>query len=396
MMGNLSIVTTLILALFFALGCGVTGSQIVNISLRDTNEAASVMNKASSAIASVMGTGGTGLQGSGSNFMATADFECDENGGPVLSSDGTTRLQAGTNENWAAAKIYCLIEKNSYSPETIQGSIALTRGILCALGELTYDGTQVTKTISVDLTCFDQSTVTEMASAGASSFEMNITPSTLSGDWDYQVVMEEPTGNVFAEAMTMKIKDSGGIKAAAMSEPDSTAGKYGSWSVTIDQTNGKIWYESMDYRLNASGEGWNRHARAFVSGTLNSSYEFTAVSDVQAIWSDLQKSGSNYGATIATAKGNDTDGFKTRTYSMSGQVSAANVDVYASYDINENDCFPTAAGCAGNNGIEFSANGDFDFVLLPSLTDSYPNSVWYAALTAPLDFDPVTIALTNP
>jgi hypothetical protein len=354
-----------------------------------------ILLNASVAINSVMDAGGSTLTATDVSVDANAVFQCDENGWPETT--GGTQINAGSYDNWAASRFYCLLESEVESPETVKGTLYLIQGILCAVGELTYDGQTIQRTATISTACFSQRVVDEMAQAGATSLTMNVTPSvSTEAGWNYQVVMTAADASLLPGTMSIKLKNSDGLLAAAYSN-DASATSNEAFSVALNQSTGTVWYEAKFLRLNATGgsdTGWNRHARLLVQGTFSADYSFTAISNIEGVWSNYYQrdSDSKWYPTIATIKGNGTAGYKTRSYyATSGMNSGTDINTLSNYTA-ETACYP-AAGCASNSGISFT-DGAFDFLMLTSLQDNHPIS-WYTGLTSPLSFTSVNTGLTQ-
>ena len=115
--------------------------------------------------------------------LADVSTYCKATGAPV---EGV--VTGGTGK-YAALVAYCNFARHPDGPDTVLGAIDRVQGILCALGDLTYDGTQRTIKMKFTTACFTQ-TFVDMADA---ELGKNV-------EVDAVVTAKEPVDSTFGSA----------------------------------------------------------------------------------------------------------------------------------------------------------------------------------------------------
>ncbi|MFK8139350.1 MAG: hypothetical protein AB8E15_13400 [Bdellovibrionales bacterium] len=239
----------------------------------NTSSNVKVFSSASNAVTSMYsGSAGTILPASMSSITCSS-------GSPTSSSAG--------DATFAGEQVYCTLNTNSKSPDTVQGSYFLVSNVLCAIEKqtsLTYAAT-ATETNNLTLletdSCFGDAGFDIDGNGNLNgSFDIAIQDKALSsGDYDFFVGIQlgSTTYDTSAEpSVRFYLKDSDGILSARIyQESDQSYVEF-----VINTNNNSFYYENVDY-------GNERHIRLAANGTFSGdSGTFTSVSDAKFIQSD--------------------------------------------------------------------------------------------------------------
>ena len=145
-------------AVVFISVLAITGCSTNSASDLDATDASGVLNKLDEGVAAV----GTALGGAATRRnLRAVDVVCDEHA-QVLGSVATSG-----DADYPALVHYCLIAKNTFSPDSVPGAYSLLKSVACALkaaGGVTFDGVATAKTINLTTACFSQSAIDETGS----------------------------------------------------------------------------------------------------------------------------------------------------------------------------------------------------------------------------------------
>ncbi len=223
-----------------------------------------VFTKANNAVTSTYSSTSSSFVGS-KRAGQKASFTC-SNGSPSGLSQG--------DANYASGDVYCVLNSNSKSPDTVQGSYYLVSKILCAI--------EKTETFSYAATATNHDNITfnETDSCfGDSGFDANddndtadtitvsITEQSLTGsDYDYYIGIQLGATTFTAASVKLYLKDSNNILAARMyQESDKSQLEF-----VLNSSNNNMYFENKDY-------GNKRHIRLAANGTFNSEGTFSSV-----------------------------------------------------------------------------------------------------------------------
>lgn len=181
---------------------------------------------------------------------------------------------------------------------------------------------------------------------------------------------------------------------------------------SIDKANGAVRFESMFQRIRtvngSSSNGWNRHARVYVKGTMDSAYKFSVVSKAQGIYSDISvNDGSNNASDASnpaalplksgvlwTVNGGNTGGFASQMYSL-GTKTAPNAK--ASWEVTTpvSACDGQSSGTTcTNTALSLAADADTAFVMDLNNTAFVKTEDWIKSATS-LTFTDLTFAASQ-
>jgi len=200
----------------------------------------------------------------------------------TCSAQGEPETAVGAAQ-YAGDRIFCQMNVNSKSPDTIQGSYYLASAVLCAIEKsysFTYGATPVTEdnlSFAENDSCFGTDGFDANGDGDtADSVVLSLRESGLSGqDYDYfvelQLGLTAYDGNSPAD-VGIYLKDSGGLLGAKIVQAGTVT------EFTMNSNTNQVQFENRDY------ENY-RHIRASVDGTLNpATGAFTAVTLAKVIW----------------------------------------------------------------------------------------------------------------
>ncbi len=360
-----------------------------------------VFEKASNAVSSSMKVAGSNISRLGARgFSTPSDPKCGVSGAP-LDSNGDQISES--DASYAGSFFYCLIKQYSKGPDSLLGAMSLAKGITCMVKDsIQFTGEAVDLSgLTVDGTCFPDDFVAEAKSdhtselSTAGTIKTSQMGSPLFGNksaWDYSIEISVPNDDptrVIDIKMLFKVSDT----LAAVSALTKVNGHSNdAFAVYVNTDKGILRYESKNQRyLEAAtvdnSTGWNRHNRVLVKGNLDANGNFTDVSDVQALHSDLYKhdpSPDTDSGIILSLLGNPTDGFFTHNLHLQGDVA-----LFSDFASDVSGC--VSGTCDGNSGIAISSTDDLDFVMSPTGPNFVSGADWFKD-TGPLSFTSVTTA----
>ncbi len=272
-----------------------SGSSVSEQSEFDLSTASGVMSAATSAVGSV----GSVLTGGSSslvakNVLALTGPKCDGKTSDLL-NDGS-----GVGEF-----IGCLLELNSKSPDTVQGSFHLVNEVIAMLEQ------QINFNYAPSYTTYNNISGTVDVSEGQQSVIVDVREKSVgSGPWNYLIEMcilsidgmainssinDCINNNSFT--FTMYLKDSSSQLAfKTITRMGSVAGT----SFLIDSNSNELRFEGWD-------EGEGRHTRVYMNGVINTGYNIQTVSEIKVVTATegIEDSGSGTDAVIATWDGSN-------------------------------------------------------------------------------------------
>ena len=300
--------------------------------------------------------------------------DCSNKGSPWDKS--TKEKMSISNEKFAQTSFYCQMNIKS-SPDTLAGALNQYKAVLCsvekAIGSIEYTASgkeYKDQTVALTEACGAQGDMLgKSVTATLTAYAMT------SGDWQKRVRVQVAAQNIdyniyftiknnlvafkAIEAWDQAYRSAGGDYNRNISS--SATGTRGS-VVSIDVESGILRAESVDTY-------WSRRYRFYIKGALDStSGLFTSVTDGQGIVSNFDHQTTDLSAKIATAKGNDTDGYKHGNYSY--QTSSIDaVRARSTIQTSTTPCSKTG-GCSELSPISFSAvSGDYDFLMIGAAWD---------------------------
>jgi len=324
--------------------------------------------------------------------------DCDEHAEPKARTgepaDSSGRLDK-SHDRYALQQLYCLVQTDTGSPDSFIGSISESKFLACLMGgNLTFDGAEhdVTITKAAVLACASDylpSSQQGEVSNGVPEAGINAkltaglgsqNPINTAGGWDAGMKLSFSFGGQ-PMSLGLLVSDNANVTAVGVTNASQGASfNQDGYVATIDKANGAIRYESMFQRIRTvngtSSNGWNRHARVYVKGTMDSDYKFSSVSKAQGIYSDISVNDpsttpsdpSNPAAlplksgTLWAVNGGEPGGFVSKMYNL-GTLSAPNVK--ASWEVStpvsacngdssSGDCTNTALSLASNADTAFA------------------------------------------
>ncbi len=202
---------------------------------------------------------------SSSNLVGFSAITC-EDGAPTSSSEG--------DANFAGEDVYCVLNSNSKSPDTVQGSYYIVSKILCAIEKtesFEYASTATEHngiTLNENDSCFgdDGFDATDDGDTN-DSFVISITEQAITGsDYDYYIGIQLGASSFSSADIKLYLKDSDNIIAARMyQESDESQIEF-----VLDSNTNSMYFENRDY-------GNTRHIRIASVGTFGSDGTFSSV-----------------------------------------------------------------------------------------------------------------------
>lgn len=344
---------------------------------------------------------------------------------PVFAPGGTG-LAGEVNERapyYASARWYCLM--HSADGETIPGSFQFLSQIVCALGDVKFDGSMHDKdsTLEFSTKCFTQAEIDDIAKNGT-TYHVTVTAGPRSvgsthfeKQLDIGLPKELAGGNGASYHVLFSIDD----KHVAFSSWNDVGGKTAAVAANLDVEHKILRYESVTKQWNEASLKDNNgfhHTRVALAGEFDSAGKMKSLTSLQGLASDVFYHASNggngqpgYSSRFISMKGNPKDGIRTHDINTSGSLGGKpsisnpqDMDKLSfphgvlgdAVDIPErNACFGNdGVTCAGNDGLKPTVDDDLAFYLFPKA--SFPGSVgeavpeeWAKSDSAFLSFDAV-------
>jgi hypothetical protein len=327
--------------------------------------------------------------------LAEVSDHCKTSGTPKEST-----YTSGTGKE-AAMYGYCNFAMHPDGPDTVLGAIDRVKGMLCAFGDLTYDGVERTVKFKFTTDCFSKTFVDMVAEQlgadrefsatltasepvksdfGSTEYSKSITFDVPEVSFSYDILYTQ-NGSVLSAA----IKDGTGVDAdgsyfAINLDRGATATSEGALRV-----DGR--FTVKDDTSNSSPPA-SRHVRAYATGMYDLvTSSMTTLSKVEFITADLRSTGN---ASLRSIKGTPTDG----VYAIKVDVSTAADTDYAAYTPTSEATYCFGDGdCTGNTGINVSSADDLKFLTSCKLgSSSYKSATEMFKTTAPLSFTSIKLS----
>ena len=324
-------------------------------------------------------------------------------------TNGSSTELSRSHVRYAITHMYCMATTDTKAPDSFPGAFTMAGQLACLMEPyLTFDGQahDITIAKATFQSCFAGDPNADEVIAGipeagipgkltAGLGSQNPINGT-SGYWDGGMIFD-----LSALGMTLKIqlKDSDGVLAIGINSPpgDKTI-PADAYVASIDKTNGVIRMEAKFQRIRtADGDGsngWNRHTRIRIKGSVDDNFKFTKVDGVQGIYSSIW-SGSTPTSALTqgfmwTLNGTDATGYASRYYPL---ATPASPELAASWTPVVNACNgkATSAATCTSTAPELTDAGT-SYVMIPGASDFVNAEDWYAA-TNKLTYD--TVGLTQ-
>lgn len=285
--------------------------------------------------------------------------------------------------------LMCSVLKSPDGPDTVRGGFDRIVGLLCAAGDITYDGVARDITFVISTACFSQTFVTTactylngsasngpcsgtgtvtghtgVTGVAPASFTKYLTISLLSGAVKYTIA-HVTTDSTFAAACIEGLPT------------DTFTGSESTFSFFIDATNGLLRYEGRFPGTN------KRHMRINLQGTINTALEVTNVDGLKFVQGENFSGG---GGQIVSVSGTPSAGRRIRTRNTSGFPAT-----WSASSSDDNTCVgESSATCAANTGIVQGADEKFFFVNSSGFTTSkdwFTNNSYLGSVSNTVDMD---------
>lgn len=289
-----------------------------------------------------------GLEGSAN--MTSAN--CGSHGQP-LDANGTQINSSDTK--FPGTTAYCIMTKNDYSPETVQGAFETPRAVICAAERagITFDGLPHSVTLTLDTNCMTSTQLAQMTGGSATSVSMTATitaskPAAFNTYFDSGIRVQISSENIDYSVGT-KITSS---SIEFLSAETGGTNESGAFSGSLDLNTGALRYEGRMERIlctTASRCGWNRHIRAYADLKITNG----APSDVKGISLAYMNIAappgqSGYQGVLVTADGTLASGIKARAWNANNGTAGQSPTASSQYDTIANWAETTNTYCYTN------------------------------------------------
>jgi hypothetical protein len=336
------------------------------------------------------------------SIALTTTETCKNSGSPNVADD--VILPGG---QLAALAAYCDLAKRPDGPDTTLGGIDRVQGILCAIGNIEYDGKAHDGDMKISTDCFSENFVdmvkeqlctSETACPGGIPVLKHIVTGTKvaeaevkAGGYDRSLKIEVPEGKE-GFAYDIKLLQTKDLLAAAVYEPNGGIEDAMVFAVSLSTaTPAAIRYEGRFIRTDEdkADQNWRRHLRVMATGTYDAAKsQFTAIDSVQYLFSDIFPSG---GFRLKSVKGSPAAGFRSIEIDGSDPFDLANYAVTSYNSL----CYGTG-NCSGNDGLVVKAETDFAFLktVVPEDAAYVEFGTWFKE-KGPLTYTEVTFAASQ-
>lgn len=363
---------------------GQTGTLAIEL----PTSPASIMAFLDKSVTSSITTPSTAALNPGALAIATQLNLADFTGQPCTSYAFPKDVSVATDTSWAtyspdfaAGRFFCLLAKNTYAPNSVQGAYYQDKGFLCLLEKsgLAFDGQS--RSMDLDFSdpgCFsDEFRQYSFEDGVPPPFPVTVvasSPSAIAPDvWDKSVVISFPNNEgtfqmVFKSTST---KISSAVYLEAGGPPGSA------YAMTLDAQSGVLQIERRGIS-NKNGNLTQRAFRLMVRGTVEKGGVFKSVESYEGIDADVYSQSGQLSSTFHSIRGMDTKGYRTST-----RICANCADIYdpASYQSNSasTECYPGNDGvksCTDITPILFDTAEALKFIPDQSRQDSLPLFDW--------------------
>lgn len=356
------------------------------------------------------------------------------NAADTVFASGSDHFVSPKAPYYAPAYWYCALSDDG--DHTIRGDFAIEKAILCSLGELKFDGSEVGLKKNIDVTskCWPKKYVDAFAAKGATSFSTTYSAENTSigsNKFDKQITLTIPPNTLSKDNtedtnfhMLFSINDKHVAFVFFVDEliGESTHSTH-VVAANLDIAAGRLMYESFADSWNPAaslrdGAGIS-HTRIMLQGAIASTGKISSLTNLQSLSTDLSHRtaqnnvAEHYETTFVSAKGNSTDGIRTHSITTTGSLNVKpSLDDVVNWDerafpngidnptvVEERKiCFGSQqAKCTGNDGFKPASVDDLAFYLFPLA--SFPGTpgdvdpmIWAKSDHAFLAFEALTFA----
>lgn len=345
-----------------------------------------IMNLFDTSVASSMSTPATLSLNPGTLAISTGLNLNDLTGQPCTSfafpKDPNVATDTPRNDaNFAAGRFYCLLAKNTYAPNSVQGAYYQDKGFLCLLDKagVPFDGQPHPLDLDFgDTTCFSDEFRNYSFSDGVpppiASTVIASNPSAIAPNvWDKSVEITLPNG-MGTIKMVFKSKENT-ISSAVHMEKGTPPGS--AYAMSLDLQSGILLIDRRDSSTENSVKS-QRAFRLLIKGKVNSEGVFESVQSYQGIDLDSYGQNSNFYVSIHSIRGTDNKGYKTLTKRCSSCSDLYNISAYQSNSANA-ECYAGSNGansCTDVTPIPFDSSESLKFIPDENRTDFVPFLEW--------------------
>lgn len=271
-------------------------------------------------------------------------------------TDNSGRLHT-SHPRYALNDLYCKMQKDTGAPDSFLGAVSQIKMLMCLAGKVEFDNTERAKTVSKDdfkacMSHLSEENQEEMTEGWEDGKTLEATITGITPDSD-KFDIGDREGNwsalikfsidFFGDEIVLRILLRNDDEAVAMAVNDGSGREHNvdGFFASIDKVNKAVRFESMNQRIRTpngtQSNGWNRHARIYVKGEFDDNLQFTSVTNVQGIYSDISNNAGSSAATSSeeplqggilwTANGSDDGGIVTKAYELK-----------CTHSNNTNDC----------------------------------------------------------
>jgi hypothetical protein len=328
---------------------------------------------------------GSGLTVSRTAFNPATD--CATSGWPATGTSGDV--------GYAMKFLLCSVLKSPDGPDTVRGGFDRIAGFLCAIGDVTYNDTPATVSVTFSTDCFSQTFVTtactfingsasdgpcssEATVTGFSSvtgvapagFENYLTMTMLGGEINYTIAFTS-TATVVAGACM------GNLPTAPDNEVEDAFAFY------IDATAGKMRYEG---RFSGNNP---RHMRINLIGAVSTDFAITNVETLSFVQGENFSSGTD--GLIVSVHGTPSAGRKIRILQTSD--TTAPTPVWSASNADDDTCIgEVGALCTANSGITAAGDSKFFFEAASGFTTAktwFTNNSYLGTVSDTVDMEDI-------
>ena len=247
-------------------------------------------------------------------------------------ANGTPSSSNPGDAIFGAEDAFCVLNSNSKSPDTVQGSYYLVSAIICAIEKqvtfqyLSSATNHNNLSISESDSCFGAGGFdADNDNATTGSFTISISEKALSsGPFNFEIGIDLTNATFTAAEVSFYLKDSGGILAARVHQ---TGGSPSTFDIVLNSNTGMMFFENKDYAN-------SRHVRLSVAGTFSTATgNFSNVTSAKYIHTEMAHNAMGSRSTIMYFDGtNDVydhhvSGTRDGDYSAIPQITY-NTDFY--------------------------------------------------------------------
>lgn len=373
---------------------------------------------------------GTNLSAVGAGLHLDDGFseaDCSEHATPLARTGDPSEDIANNNElriqnpRAPLQHFYCMMQKDTGSPDSFLGAVSSIKDMLCILGkDLNFDGVEreITRTKADLLECFKdytQEEQDEMIGEIGDSVTAKITSSRPAAFGDQDAWDGSVSFVVGSETIRILLKDSDDVVAIAINNGSGRPESIDGFVTSVNKSTGEVNFEAKFQRIrtaNGTGNsGWTRHARAYVKGTMDADLKFSAVSQIGGIYSNLfQKNNAQAGDPIMSGNiwavtGGDSQGVKSTSYQLNCTYDA-DTNTQTCSDPNSIANWTATAGSGACNGsltdtacssvtaLEMTTDSDIQFIMDTEHPSFEKTEDWMTALKAP-SFSSMTYSISQ-